>query len=48
MRTTDAPVLRGAGAEEKVLGLSARATARQVAIDSCPEDCHYCFGPETD
>lgn len=26
----------------------ARAKARTDTNDPCPEDCHYCSGPETD
>jgi hypothetical protein len=48
MRTTDVSVLRGTRTEETSPGRQAKAMARQMAGDSCPDDCHYCWGPETD
>lgn len=53
MRTTDVsalpgPVLRGAKAEDNSRGRQSKATPGQLAGDSCPDDCHYCWGPETD
>lgn len=48
MRTTDVSVLRGARAEDISRGRQSKAMPRQSASDACPDDCHYCWGPETD
>ncbi|MGY2743821.1 hypothetical protein ACQCSU_14335 [Pseudarthrobacter sp. O4] len=48
MRTTSTTGQPGAGALDIARGLPARAAAWPAVTDSCPEDCHYCSGPETD
>lgn len=48
MRATRAILLPGNQAEENTGGKSAHASPRPTVGDACPEDCHYCSGPETD
>ena len=31
-----------------VSGTAARTGAVAAEVDACPDDCHYCSGPETD
>ena len=48
MRTTSSTGLAGTQTQDNARGLPARSKARPAINDSCPEDCHYCWGPETD
>lgn len=46
MRATS--LLPGNLGGENAVGNSVHATPRPTVSDACPEDCHYCSGPETD
>jgi hypothetical protein len=48
--TTTAPALNAKSLTLEFAGLPSPLRTDQPAVGagSCPEDCHYCSGPETD